>query len=64
MRIATLGELEHQRRNQRHYCIAVYFQDEQRGTDRSFNYMNAVENATSLQTKDFAARNPNRCRCL
>lgn len=58
MRISTLGELEYADSIKSAISLQAVFGMSTRELTDSFNYMNAVENATSLQTKDFAAAIP------
>jgi len=58
MRISTLGELEYSDAINSTIALQSTFNLSTRELTDAFNYMNAVENATSLQTKDFAAAIP------
>lgn len=58
MRIATLGELEHQDALQATIALQSVFRMNNEELTSSFNYMNSIENATSLQLKDFAQAIP------
>lgn len=58
MRISALGELDYQDSIQATISLQSVFQMSTQELTESFNYMNAVENATSLATKDFAAAIP------
>ena len=58
MRISTLGELDHADAIKTTIALQSVFKMNNEDLTKSFNYMNAVENATSLATKDFAAAIP------
>lgn len=58
MRISRLGELEYQDAINATISLQSVFQMSAKKTAEAFDYINAVENATSLQTKDFAAAIP------
>ena len=58
MRISTLGELDYADSIKSAISLQSVFNLSTRELTESFNYMNAVENATSLQTKDFAQAIP------
>lgn len=58
MRVATLGELDHAEALNSTITLQTVFNQSTKELTESFNYMNAVENATSLQLKDFAAAIP------
>jgi TP901 family phage tail tape measure protein len=58
MRISTLGELERQDAINATIALQSVFRMSNEQLTDSFNYMNAVENATSLQLKDFATAIP------
>lgn len=58
MRIAVLGEMEHADAIRSTIALQSVFRMNTEELTESFNYMNAVENATSLQLKDFAAAIP------
>lgn len=58
MRISALGELDYQDSIQATISLQSVFQMSTQELTEAFNYMNAVENATSLATKDFAAAIP------
>jgi TP901 family phage tail tape measure protein len=58
MRLATLGEMDYQRALETTITLqSVYKQNTSELSD-SFNYMNAVENATSLSIEDFSKAIP------
>lgn len=58
IRIATLGEMDYQTALESTIALQSIFKMNTDELTESFNYMNAVENATSLQLKDFAAAIP------
>lgn len=58
MRIATLGEIDNQVATKASISLQSVFRMSIEELTDSFNYMNAVENATSLQMADFAAAIP------
>lgn len=58
VRIATLGEMDYQTALESTIALQATFKMSTDEVTESFNYMNAVENATSLQLKDFAAAIP------
>lgn len=58
MRIATLGEMEHADALQATITMQSVFKASSGELAEAFNYMNSVENATSLQLKDFATAIP------
>jgi TP901 family phage tail tape measure protein len=58
MRIARLGDLEYQDAINTTISLQSVFKMSNQELAQSFDYMNAVENATSLETKDFAAAIP------
>jgi TP901 family phage tail tape measure protein len=58
MRISRLGELEYQDAINATISLQSVFRMNTEELTESFNYMNAVENATSLQTVDFAKAIP------
>ena len=58
MRISTLGELERQTAIDATISLQSVFRMSNQELTESFNYMNAVENATSLQLADFAQAIP------
>ena len=58
MRIARLGEIDHQSAIQATIALQSVFRMSTNELTESFNFMNAVENATSLATADFAAAIP------
>lgn len=58
MRIATLGEMEHADALNASNTLMSVFNMTTRELTESFNYMNSVENATSLQLADFAKAIP------
>lgn len=58
MRISTLGELERQTAIDATIALQSVFRMSNQELTESFNYMNSVENATSLQLSDFAAAIP------
>lgn len=58
MRIARLGEVEHQTAIDATIALQSIFRMSNQELTESFNYMNAVENATSLSTADFATAIP------
>lgn len=58
MRISALGELEYADSIQTAISLQSVFGMSTQELTKAFNYMNAVENATSLQTKDFAQAIP------
>jgi TP901 family phage tail tape measure protein len=53
MRISTLGDVEYQDSIRATISLNGIFKMSNQELAESFNYMNAVENATSLQTQDF-----------
>ena len=58
MRISRLGEIEHQDAIAATIALQSVFRMSTDELTESFNYMNSVENATSLATQDFAAAIP------
>jgi TP901 family phage tail tape measure protein len=58
MRIARLGEIDYQTATKASIALQTVFRMSTDELAESFNYMNAVENATSLATKDFAEAIP------
>ncbi len=58
LRIARLGEIDYQTATQSSIALQSVFKMSTQELTESFNYMNAVENATSLETADFAAAIP------
>src|SRR5690606_16488626 len=58
MRIATLGEMEYTTALNASITAQSVFKMSADETADAFNYMNAVENATSLQLQDFAEALP------
>lgn len=58
MRIATLGELDYQTATQATIALQTIFRMNTDELTKSFNYMNSIENATSLSTEDFATAIP------
>jgi TP901 family phage tail tape measure protein len=58
MRISTLGEIDRQDAMQATISMQSVFKQSTMELTESFNYMNAVENATSLQTIDFTQAIP------
>lgn len=58
MRIARLGELDYQTATESTIALQTIFRMNTEELTESFNYMNAVENATSLSTQDFATAIP------
>lgn len=58
MRIARLGEIEYQTATEATIALQSIFRMSNDELTQSFNYMNAVENATSLSTADFAQAIP------
>jgi hypothetical protein len=53
-RIATLGELDYQTAMQMTITLMSTYHMKAKDLGDAFNYMNALENGTSLATKDFA----------
>lgn len=58
MRIARLGELDYQTATQATIALQTVFRMSTDELTESFNYMNSIENATSLTTQDFATAIP------
>lgn len=58
MRIARLGELDYQTATQSTIALQTIFRMNTDELTKSFNYMNSIENATSLSTQDFATAIP------
>jgi TP901 family phage tail tape measure protein len=58
MRIARLGEVDHQEAIKATISLQSVFRMSTEQLTEAFNYMNSVENATSLATADFAAAIP------
>lgn len=58
MRIARLGELDYQTATQATIALQTVFRMSTEELTESFNYMNSIENATSLTTQDFATAIP------
>jgi TP901 family phage tail tape measure protein len=58
MRIATLGELDQQTATKATIALQQIFRQSNKELTESFDYMNAIENATSLTTRDFAIAIP------
>ena len=58
MRVATLGEMDYNTALQSTIALQSVFRMSNDELSDSFNYMNAVENATSLQLQDFATAIP------
>jgi TP901 family phage tail tape measure protein len=57
-RIATLGELDHQKALNMSITLGTVFNQNAQQMGESFDYINAIENATSLSTQDFAEALP------
>jgi TP901 family phage tail tape measure protein len=57
-RISTLGELDHNTAMQMSISLMSAFKQNADQLGDSFNYINAIENATSLTTQDFAEAIP------
>jgi TP901 family phage tail tape measure protein len=64
MRIATLGELDYQKATQLSISLQTAFALSTQETTDAMNYMNAVENATSLSLQDFAEATPRAAAAL
>jgi TP901 family phage tail tape measure protein len=58
MRIATLGELDYQDATTATIALQTAFKLSNKDLTKSFNFMNAVENATSLSLKDITEATP------
>lgn len=58
MRIARLGEVEHQTAIEATIALQSVFRMSNQELTESFDYMNSIENATSLSTADFATAIP------
>jgi len=58
LRASTLGELDRQTSLQATIAMQNVFNQSAKETGDAFNYINSVENATSLSTKDFAEAIP------
>lgn len=58
MRIARLGELDYQTATQATIALQTVFRLSTEELTEAFNYMNSIENATSLTTQDFATAIP------
>lgn len=58
MRISRLGEIEHQDAIRATISLQSVFRMSNEELTKSFNFMNSIENATSLQTLDFAKAIP------
>lgn len=58
MRLATLGEMEYQTAVQATITLQSVFGQSSEDLTKTFNYMNAVENQTSLSMQDFATAIP------
>jgi TP901 family phage tail tape measure protein len=58
MRLATLGEMEYQQALETTITLQSVYGQTTEDLAKSFNYMNAVENATSLSIEDFSKAIP------
>lgn len=58
MRLATLGEMEYQQALETTITLQSVYGQNTEDLAKSFNYMNAVENATSLSIEDFSKAIP------
>lgn len=58
MRLATLGEMDYQQALETTITLQTVYKQNTEELAKSFNYMNAVENATSLSIEDFSKAIP------
>lgn len=64
MRIATLGEMDYQKATEMTIALQTAFKLNTEETTDAMNYMNSVENATSLSLQDFADATPRAAAAL
>jgi TP901 family phage tail tape measure protein len=64
MRIATLGEMDYQKATEMTIALQTAFRLNTEQTTDAMNYMNSVENATSLSLQDFADATPRAAAAL
>jgi TP901 family phage tail tape measure protein len=64
MRIATLGEMDYQKATEMTIALQTAFRLNTEQTTDAMNFMNSVENATSLSLQDFADATPRAAAAL